>query len=154
VLTGPVQDRDPDINLYIGPSTEDEKTWDLIQLWLTQCLASHEACDERATLEFIPTRLLELNRTASALGGRTFWLVRTKQVMPNATYITLSHYWGTREWDEDQKLTRSSLQRLTECQPVDRLPKIFRDTFTIIERLSVQYLWIDRFCILQDSPED
>jgi hypothetical protein len=44
-LTRLVQDGDPDINLDIGPSTEDERTWPLVQLWLTQCLASHEACN-------------------------------------------------------------------------------------------------------------
>jgi hypothetical protein len=154
VLTRLVQDRYPDINLDIGLSTEDETTWNLVQVWLTQCLASHEACNERAAVGLIPTRLLELKSAASATGGRTFRLVHAEHVIPSASYITLSPCWRTRNWDEDQKLTRSSLQRLTEYQPVDRLPKTFRDAFTIIERLGVQYLWINRFCILQDSPND
>lgn len=148
------QDGDPDINFDIGLSTEDEITWHLVRRWLARCLDSHEACSERAATDFVPTRLLELKKADSAVEDRMFRLVHAEQVTLSAKYLTLSHCWGTRHWHEDQKLTRSSLPRLTEYQPISRLPKTFRDAFTIVERLGMQYLWIDRFCIIQDSPED
>ncbi|KAF4828681.1 hypothetical protein CGCTS75_v007171 [Colletotrichum tropicale] len=43
---------------------------------------------------------------------------------------------------------------LSASQPLTILPKTFREAFVVLERLQLEYLWIDRFCIFQDSEED
>ncbi|KAK8255547.1 heterokaryon incompatibility protein-domain-containing protein [Phyllosticta capitalensis] len=69
-------------------------------------------------------------------------------------YITLSHCWGPKSSQEKLMLLKGTFQNFRNDQPVAILPKTFRDAMKIIERLRVQYLWIDRLCIIQDSMED
>ncbi|ENH67196.1 hypothetical protein FOC1_g10006968, partial [Fusarium oxysporum f. sp. cubense race 1] len=38
--------------------------------------------------------------------------------------------------------------------PISRLLKTFREAITVARRLSIKYLWIDSFCIIQDSTKD
>ncbi|KAF6843781.1 heterokaryon incompatibility protein [Colletotrichum musicola] len=39
-------------------------------------------------------------------------------------------------------------------QPVEILPKTFRDAVIVAKRFQIRYLWIDRLCIYQDSADD
>ncbi|OTB07501.1 hypothetical protein M426DRAFT_317808 [Hypoxylon sp. CI-4A] len=34
------------------------------------------------------------------------------------------------------------------------MPKTFRDAITCVGKFSVQFLWIDALCIIQDSPDE
>ena len=36
--------------------------------------------------------------------------------------------------------------------PVDELPVMFQDAFSITAQLGYEYIWIDSLCIIQDSP--
>jgi Heterokaryon incompatibility protein (HET) len=38
--------------------------------------------------------------------------------------------------------------------PINSLPKTFQDAMIVAKHLSMQYIWIDSLCILQDSIED
>ena len=50
--------------------------------------------------------------------------------------------------------TRASLQsRLTRVE-FDELPRTFRDSILICQRLNVSYIWIDSLCIVQDDEEE
>jgi hypothetical protein len=55
-------------------------------------------------------------------------------------YATLSYVWGT-------VLAQSSLQNL----PAE-LPQTIEDSIRVCCALSIQYIWIDRYCIPQDDP--
>ncbi len=48
----------------------------------------------------------------------------------------------------------STLSARLEEIPFGTLPKTFQDAVDIARNLQVPYLWIDTFCILQDSKED
>ncbi|KAL3296891.1 P-loop containing nucleoside triphosphate hydrolase protein [Colletotrichum asianum] len=51
-------------------------------------------------------------------------------------------------------LNQANLATLSASQPITNLPKTFREAFVVLERLQLEYLWNDRFCILHDSEED
>ncbi|KAK0705638.1 hypothetical protein B0H67DRAFT_467120, partial [Lasiosphaeris hirsuta] len=64
-----------------------------------------------------------------------------------------SHCWGTLAGRTDVfMLTRSTLAQLRAPRPVASLPPTFRDAFEIVSRLGLRHLWIDRLCVVQDSP--
>lgn len=130
-------------------STEDPATWDIVQWWLSTCVATHEACAITSKSSWVPTRLLKLDAA-----NDTFQLVSQNDVEPRSRYAALSHCWGSKSWDSQLILNTDNYATLCRQQPVAILPKTFRDAFTIVQKLNLQYLWIDRFCIYQDSRED
>ena len=50
--------------------------------------------------------------------------------------------------------TSANLQGRMARIPMSSLPKTFQDAVTVTRFLNVRYLWIDSFCILQDSREE
>lgn len=129
----------------------EDSTWGLVQRWLDRCVQTHTSCNYKPPGNFIPSRLLEL-RTKG--GGKVFRVIERDQFEPGRRYITLSHCWGSDTSDSRLLLLMNTAQSLREDQPLSLLPRTFRDAFTIIERLNVRYLWIDRLCIFQDSQDD
>jgi hypothetical protein len=65
-------------------------------------------------------------------------------------YAALSYCWGT---DKVLKTTRDSLDQFTKEIDWAGLPWTFQDAVTVACKLSIQYLWIDSLCIIQDSTE-
>jgi hypothetical protein len=127
----------------------------MVQRWLGACLSSHQTCDAHVDTSFRPSRVLEVTASSSpGGGGMMFRLVTRDQVQHGARYVTLSYCWGGSPSDPDFILTRANLASLSSWQPVSALPRTFRDAFETTRRLGMRYLWIDRFCILQDSVED
>ncbi|KAK7441124.1 heterokaryon incompatibility protein [Colletotrichum acutatum] len=73
----------------------------------------------------------------------TTFLVKAEKAEHGDTFIMIV-WQGTRS---------SRWHRWKSC--VDAiLPKTFREAFIVLEKLQLEYLWIDRFCIFQDSEED
>lgn len=142
---------DENLSFEIGASTDDQTTWVLIERWLNRCLQGHPACDDQHEANFIPSRLLELQIDRF---DKMFRLVERQHVQPEERYITLSHCWGSTPSNPDLILLEDTFRKLKEYQTLSVLPNTFRDAFTIIERLRIRYIRIDRLCILQDSPED
>lgn len=130
-------------------STEDPATLNIAQWWLSTCVATHEACAVTSKSSWVPTRLLKLDAA-----NNTFKLVSQSDVEPGSRYTALSHCWGSKSWASNLILNSDNYATLCKQQPVAILPKTFRDAFTIIRQLNLQYLWIDRFCIYQDSRDD
>ncbi|PWY80781.1 HET-domain-containing protein [Aspergillus sclerotioniger CBS 115572] len=147
----PQEGLDEDLNLELGTSTGDETTWALIDRWISRCIQTHTACNNHVGKNFLPSRLLELE---TAGNERLFRVVERHQVEPGERYITLSHCWGGNPSNNALILRDDTFHSLSKYQPLSTLPKTFRDAFSIIERLNVRYLWIDRLCIFQDSRQD
>ncbi|PYH66923.1 HET domain-containing protein [Aspergillus vadensis CBS 113365] len=143
---------DENLSFEIGAFTGDQTTWVLIERWLNRCLQGHPTCDDQHDeANFIPSRLLELQTDRF---DKFFRLVERQQVQPGERYITLSHCWGSTPTNPNLILLKDTFRKLKEYQPLSVLPRTFKDAFVIIERLKIRYIWIDRLCILQDSPED
>lgn len=130
-------------------STEDPATWHLVEWWLSTCVATHKACGFTHGSKWAPTRLLKLNAA-----NDTFQLVSNDEVNPGSLCAALSHCWGSKSWASRLILNSDNDASLSREQPLAMLPTTFRDAFTIVRRLNLQYIWIDRFCIYQDSEED
>lgn len=139
-------------NFRFGPSTDSLETWTLIQKWFRECTQSHEACSTPwKHMPYKPTRILELRYDQTPT---CFRLVPGSQCPDGARYLTLSHCWGSQSPSMKLRLLKSTFNHLSEWQPVDILPKTFRDAVRVAKYFRVSYLWIDRLCIYQDSPED
>ncbi|KAK2035566.1 HET-domain-containing protein, partial [Colletotrichum zoysiae] len=111
------------------------------------CIQTHKTCNTNQG--YIPTRLLKLEPATG-----TFRLILRDEVEPGSRFAALSHCWGSRTWDPDLILNRKNFAGLQKQNPLERLPKTFREAFEVLQRLNLCYLWIDRFCIMQDSVED
>ncbi len=67
------------------------------------------------------------------------------------SYIALSYSWGG---EQKARTTSKTLYAYTRKLPVDNLPRTIQDGLIITQKLGIRYLWIDAFCIIQDSPQD
>ncbi|MCJ1436124.1 hypothetical protein MMC27_005502 [Xylographa pallens] len=65
--------------------------------------------------------------------------------------MTLSYRWGPRTSIE---LLESNVEFLQQGLHILQLPRTFQDAITIARQFSIQYLWIDALCIIQDSDSD
>ncbi|PFH58308.1 hypothetical protein XA68_13889 [Ophiocordyceps unilateralis] len=140
------------LNFNLGPSNHDSTTWSLIDTWMTRCLESHSLCRKPDVSEpYMPTRLLQLG---SSQIGRTFRLVNGSECPPESRYVALSYCWGVKPLSGMLRLLQSTVQNLSQWQPVDDLPKTFRDAMDVAQHFGVDYIWIDRLCVYQDSAED
>jgi hypothetical protein len=66
-------------------------------------------------------------------------------------YAALSYCWG-----DDGKLgccTKETLDQKRRGIPVDTLPRTIQDGILMTRKLGIQYLWVDRLCIVQDDEE-
>ena len=72
----------------------------------------------------------------------------------DASYLTLSHCWGKPPHDESHMTKLATLAARLEVIHFGGLPKTFQDAIIIARNLEVPYLWIDTFCIIQDSRDD
>lgn len=94
----------------------------------------------------LPTRVLDVGSGE----GSQVTLVEKKGYCD--WYVALSHCWGT---GDDLKSQMSDLQqKLRNSVDPKALPKTFRDAVHFTRRIGVQFLWIDSFCINQDSDAD
>ena len=70
---------------------------------------------------------------------------------PRLPYATMSYCWGERPFF---RLT-SKTQRILQCGiPLTDFPPAFRDVMVTAQRLSIRYLWIDSYCIMQSEMKE
>ncbi|KAH7020828.1 heterokaryon incompatibility protein-domain-containing protein [Microdochium trichocladiopsis] len=117
--------------------------------WMNNCLTEHELCRRReASSTFRPNRLLQLSPSG------TFRLVSGGECPAASKYAALSYCWGKQPAESLLMLTRTTAQYLQQENRVESLPKTFREAIEIVQRYQVDYLWVDRLCIYQDSVDD
>lgn len=137
------------MNFDFGPSNHDSKAWSIMDTWMRTCIESHPLCNLPKTLpSYRPTRLLKVDNS------HTFRLVLGTECPPTLQYVALTYCWGTKAVESLLRLLQSTAEDLSREQPVDNLPKTFRDAIDVSQHFGVDYIWIDRLCIFQDSPED
>lgn len=89
----------------------------------------------------IKVRLLE---TESGSSGDTTQL--------EGVYACLSYCWGK---SKNGITTLSNVsERRTNGIPLHSLPSTVRDAILLCHKLNIQYIWVDRLCIIQDDPDD
>jgi hypothetical protein len=109
-------------------------TFDIVKEWLEHCRVNHISRCGKAT---------------ESLGGTLLKVIdcRTREmhvVPPGAAYTTLSYLWGTdapdTTWD-GQKLP-------------NQMPQTIEDSIAVTLALGIDYLWVDRYSINQDNPDE
>lgn len=134
------------------PHTNSDEIRKLIRSWIDECHNHHPRCmalqGERTSNRHLPTRLLRIEQEEGLLHVK---LCDSAHINPAVLYTTLSHVWGT---SVPLVLNCETIGKLVHGITVDSLPQTFRDAVDLTASLSLQYLWIDSLCILQDSASD
>ncbi|KAK4163094.1 hypothetical protein QBC43DRAFT_213770 [Cladorrhinum sp. PSN259] len=135
----------PDIPIANDPpsttSSDASLKWAVDQL--QNCKDNHTTCNYSPTS--FPTRLLDISNNR----------IRLDESFTNnygaPPYIALSHCWGRLPFL--RTLSTNFDAHKTEI-PMSSLPPTFRNAINLTRRLSINYLWIDSLCIIQDDPSD
>jgi len=155
-----------------GKSSDNEKPYDYsdwnasmtcAKTWLAGCIENHSECPasrsnghpssetSHSVVEpapYRPTRLLELG---SPEAGKVRLRLSSELDSTASQYATLSHCWGK---SKTLRLTSISFQRFRDGVAVADLAKTFQNAISTAQSLGMKLLWIDSFCIFQDSKED
>ena len=129
--------------LYDRPDTVE--CFSLAKTWPQECVGTHQKC-RRPTAPALPTRVLDIGLPDGS--SDPFLFVSSGQC---GIYATLSHCWGS---SERLITTKSNLADFQHQIPLSAMAATFRDAILIARGLAIRYLWIDCFCIIQDSEED
>jgi hypothetical protein len=130
----------------LGDSTFSPETQRRMQKWLSDCDRDHLDCQGRADPDFMPTRLVDLNRWPRV------YCVETRPQNISEPYMTLSYSWGKYPFFILQPHNRDEFM-VTGVEK-DKFPKTVQDAFQITRALGVRYIWIDSLCIIQGPGGD
>lgn len=136
--------------------------------WIRDCDENHKRCwadlkhlDSEVPTEamtFLPSRMIDVG---DALNDKHPRLVITSEMQSRTwkgeatKYMALSYCWGPVDGTSKLlKTTHSTIGLRTEKIELNTMPQTFQDAITIARTLSIQYLWIDSLCIIQDDTRD
>ena len=121
---------------------DSSSTFALALRRIEDCL-HHERCPrpERAAL---PTRVIDCSDPT-----RPRIFISTGQELE--FYVALSYVWG-----EKQPHSTTAARLTAYIQGIDwkYIPKTVRDAIAVTHALGLRYLWVDAYCIIQDSDDD
>ncbi|CCM01430.1 uncharacterized protein FIBRA_03482 [Fibroporia radiculosa] len=122
-------------------------TFHLAHSTLHDCMlrvGSHETCPKFVPSAF-PTRVLDCqNPSAPKLKVNVGGI--------EDCYVALSYVWGE---DQPQRTVKANVEKyISRGLDMDVTPQTIKDAIRVTCELHVRYLWIDTYCIIQDSPED
>lgn len=110
---------------------------------IRDCGSNHARC-QSPTREPLPTRIIDCIDPARP---RLF----ITQTAPPDYYVALSYVWGE---EQPHRTTKARLSSYTKRIDTECIPETIRDAIKATRSLGLRYLWVDAFCIIQDSSED
>jgi hypothetical protein len=113
--------------------------------WIRDCSHGHIRCSSD-DLQPLPTRILEIVNQEPVPYIR---LCEKRSEM--GRYIAVSHCWGG---SASIQLTKQTLNDYQKGTAWSILPPLFQDIVSVAANLSIQYVWIDSLCIIQDDRSD
>ncbi|KAM0420898.1 hypothetical protein ACHAPT_011287 [Fusarium lateritium] len=119
----------------------------LLKQWVRGCTKLHGAeCKSN-----IQTQIAELPQGFRVINLHTMNVEEAKSAL---TYVALSYRWPPEKESERVQLERKNLAILEQTGGLAQiaLPPIITDAMLLCKQLGEDYLWIDRFCIIQDDP--
>lgn len=69
-------------------------------------------------------------------------------------YTALSYCWSKEDKPGELKLTKANADEFRKDIAIERMPPTIRDAIFAAKSLGFEFIWVDRFCIIQDDPED
>ncbi|KAK0431566.1 heterokaryon incompatibility protein-domain-containing protein [Armillaria borealis] len=115
--------------------------YDMIKKRISGC-SLHERCTQ-VQCGRLPTRVIDCSDPG-----------RPRLFISNGAedhYVALSYVWGEKQ---PHRTTSKNLKSYIHGIPLKRIPKTIMDAITVTRKLGFHYLWVDSFCILQDSKDD
>ncbi|PNP40945.1 hypothetical protein TGAMA5MH_06811 [Trichoderma gamsii] len=110
---------------------------------IRECEKNHPRCLPPEA-ERLPTRVIDCAEPARPR------LLITQDAPPDH-YVALSYVWGEAQ---PHRTTKATLGSYTESIDTKYIPKTIRDAIKVTQSLGLRYLWVDAYCIIQDSSED
>jgi Heterokaryon incompatibility protein (HET) len=132
----------------LSQSTNSQESFSIARLWLQQCETFHKSCRKPDVSTFMPTRLIFLGPESDVVSPK---LCLSANIKEDITYATLSHCWGEKKFFT---LKKDLLQDMMLGINVENLTPSFQQAMETAKRLSVNYIWIDSLCIIQDDLDD
>ncbi|KAF5985469.1 hypothetical protein FBULB1_2898 [Fusarium bulbicola] len=141
--------------IYSKPMLADPLTQGTIasiKHWISKCereqAEAHLICSVSEP-HFLPSRLIRVRPQGSRC---KLSLVSGKVLKGQGVrFAALSSCWGA---NMGVTLTTNNLESSMEEISWEMVPKTIQDAALTTERLGIDYLWVDSFCIIQDSPDD
>jgi hypothetical protein len=130
----------------IFPEAGSKRHFRLLNDWLRVCPATHNHTPY--SIDLLPRRVIDVGWNENSTKLK---LYDTKGVK-KGVYIALSHRWG-EDYEQYNTTTANFLARLEDI-PFADLPPTFQHAVIATRRLSIQFLWIDSLCIIQDDDDD
>jgi len=119
--------------------------WDLAARWLSHCYREHEDCTGTGNFTLPASfRVIDVDKRCLV------------QAPSNCSYVALSYVWGRNPNPAKLLTTRSNIEKLREEGGLSAsdMPITVENAIEACRRLGETYLWVDRFCIIQDDPQD
>ncbi|KAF2997937.1 hypothetical protein E8E13_005460 [Curvularia kusanoi] len=123
---------------------------DLLRGWIDTCNNEHAGvCHTFAD----PWARIELTTNLHFIDVEQRCLVNQRNLSDPSRYVALSYVWGT---DKDPLQTlHSNVEAFSQagafCTEQYTPPLTILDSMEIVRSLGLKYLWVDRFCIIQDD---
>jgi len=121
-------------------------------MWFQECCSTHSGCANplSRTQGWRPARLLQIEP------GGTGILRLCTRAEADASYFTLPYMTLSYRWGHHSNflLQETTLETFKRGFPISTLPRTFQDAVEIARHLSIQFIWIDALCIIQDSQSD
>jgi hypothetical protein len=121
-----------------------------IRRWIDYCDNFHEKCQPRlhprTQSEAMPAFLIDVKRRCIA-----------PCPSKETKYATLSYVWG--QATDTLQSTKSNIEDLCQSNSlgsddsVSLIPKTIRDALKLCQQIGIDFLWVDRLCILQDDEK-
>lgn len=118
--------------------------WFKIREWAGQCISSHDKLVISQEVDFtrLPRnfRVIDIDKASVVNAPK------------NPRYAALSYVWGQKSPDEiEATLDNLGLLSTPDQLNIVNIPRTIVDAIAFCRKLDVQYLWVDRLCIIQDD---
>lgn len=116
----------------------------LIRNWLDNCRKNHPTCNDESK-GAAPLRLLYVG------SENTSPRLVDNQRSQYRDYIFLSYCGGAKR---SLLLVSLYVDEFHQAIEFAELPRLFQDAILLARGISIDYIWVDSLCIIQDSQED
>ncbi|KAH9885804.1 heterokaryon incompatibility protein-domain-containing protein [Cubamyces lactineus] len=110
---------------------------------MRDCAKNHKDCPPLVLDSQLPTRVIDcfdpLRPRLFASEGKL------------GQYAALSYVWGEAQ---PHSTTKARVDAYTRSIDISTIPRTIREAIEVTHKLGLRYLWVDSFCIIQDSRED
>ena len=127
--------------------------FDLARRWVAECTSCHTSLCGTPRCDGLPTRLIDVGDNVTdpklVITAETDCI---RSPGDQVLYVALSHCWGQQV--SASRTTVLTIGEHTQRMRLSTLEPNFQDAIIATRSLGYRYLWIDTFCIVQDSDKD